>query len=552
MKWRKISNEMVARATTLLIGVCAFVLIIEFLRLRHGTPSVLEILAATSRLLCDPTFYHDLKVSLARWLIGWSIGISIGLVFGILTGRSKFWGTALEGFMILARGLPYVAMLPLMARLYGLSEMGKFVLLAWVSASISWVSIHEGAKTVSPYLLWRAKNLSTTIMRRFRRIILYGCAAGIRAGMRASLLLCLLAVAVAELGGVYESSPDLWWSGGIGHRLFTAGNNSEDAEMMALMLCFLILGFLAEGIFELLWALGRQGFYQRDRLICYLAKRKYHGRDFQLNPGLKEPAKLSVEKLSVKYGETEIISDLSFNVEHGETLALIGPSGCGKTTLVRALAGYNKGLTVSGNITVDGVNRDSKKVSGLMQESLIFPGCTVWTNLLFSGRLDRSRGDSNYMAEAWSLLSEFGMKDYYNVLVEKLSAGQKQRIGLMISVIDHANVLALDEPFANLDAITRREAQQFFLDHIKSRRTAVFVTHDLDEAILLGDSIMVGIGSDAKIYRKKEECIGHSQEQNDRQKSLKEKLTLDLQKETARIEQSLSQAREDALQTGRA
>ncbi len=186
----------------------------------------------------------------------------------------------------------------------------------------------------------------------------------------------------------------------------------------------------------------------------------------------------------------KILEDIAFRIAPGELICLLGPSGCGKTTLLNLVAGF---LTpCSGTLRIYG-----RRIIGpgpdrcvVFQEDALFPWLTVAENIAFGlkGRLSgRER-----RAEVARHLDLMGLSAYGNYLPGEISGGMKQRVALARVLILKPRVLLMDEPFGALDAQTREEMQQLLLDLWREfSPTILFVTHDIGEALVLADRILV-------------------------------------------------------------
>jgi NitT/TauT family transport system ATP-binding protein len=185
------------------------------------------------------------------------------------------------------------------------------------------------------------------------------------------------------------------------------------------------------------------------------------------------------------------LEGLSFSVRDGEVVALIGPSGCGKTTALRIAMGLE--AASSGKVTVDGV-----AVTGcghdrgmVFQHAELLPWLTALENVMFGLEMKGMRG-TELRATAQRYLDLVGLKDSGNRRPYQLSGGMQQRVGIARALAIDPKVLLMDEPFGALDAQTRETLQGELIDiHARTRKTILFVTHDLDEAVLLADRVVV-------------------------------------------------------------
>jgi NitT/TauT family transport system ATP-binding protein len=182
---------------------------------------------------------------------------------------------------------------------------------------------------------------------------------------------------------------------------------------------------------------------------------------------------------------------VSFSVHDGEVVALIGPSGCGKTTALRIAMGLE--TASAGKVVVDG-----REVVGcghdrgmVFQFAELLPWLTALQNVMFGLEMKGLRG-SELRATATRYLALVGLSDSLDRRPHQLSGGMKQRVGIARALAIDPKVLLMDEPFGALDAQTRETMQAELLDiHMRTRKTILFVTHDLDEAVLIADRIVV-------------------------------------------------------------
>jgi NitT/TauT family transport system ATP-binding protein len=189
--------------------------------------------------------------------------------------------------------------------------------------------------------------------------------------------------------------------------------------------------------------------------------------------------------------ERPIIAGCSFTIAPGEIVALIGPSGCGKTTLGYLLAGYRR--PSAGQVTVDGraVTGPSADRLLLFQESALLPWLTTLDNVLFGPRA-RREDKAGAERRARDLLARMGLDGFADRYPGELSGGMQRRAELARALINDPAVLILDEPFRGLDALSRELMQEYCAALLaEHRRTTLFVTTDIDEAVLMADRLLV-------------------------------------------------------------
>lgn len=175
----------------------------------------------------------------------------------------------------------------------------------------------------------------------------------------------------------------------------------------------------------------------------------------------------------------------------GEFVTIVGPSGCGKSTLLRIICGLE--VPNGGQVLIEGrnVNRRSGLVGYMPQEDLLFPWRSVLNNVILGPELGRRDKESS-RREALLLFPRFGLAGFESSYPFALSGGMKQRAALLRTILCHKEIMLLDEPLGALDALTRWNMQEWLLAIWEEfKKTVLFVTHDVDEAIFLADRVYV-------------------------------------------------------------
>jgi NitT/TauT family transport system ATP-binding protein len=185
------------------------------------------------------------------------------------------------------------------------------------------------------------------------------------------------------------------------------------------------------------------------------------------------------------------LDHVSLSLEKQELLCLLGPSGCGKSTLLNMIAGFEK--PTSGTVRIGGraVDAPGSDRGMVFQQATLMPWLPVWENVAFYHKLQgRSKKDRRALAQPYiDLVGLTGFEDHYPA---ELSGGMSQRVGIARALLLDPGVILMDEPFAALDAQTKSEIQEELVTiWQKSRSTIVFVTHSVDEALLLGTQVAV-------------------------------------------------------------
>jgi len=203
---------------------------------------------------------------------------------------------------------------------------------------------------------------------------------------------------------------------------------------------------------------------------------------------------LSVKEFGISFGSTEILKDISFEVQPGEIVTLLGPSGCGKSTILRSIAGLetnHEGEIGINNSCVSSqstyVNIDERKSGYIFQDYALFPHLNVEENIGFAlYKLPKRKKELRVL----ELLEQFDILHHRHKQIHELSGGQQQRVAIARVIAYNPSVLLLDEPFSNLDTRLRQKTKVWLKKVIKELRlSAILVTHDQKEALSISDKI---------------------------------------------------------------
>lgn len=213
--------------------------------------------------------------------------------------------------------------------------------------------------------------------------------------------------------------------------------------------------------------------------------------------------KIEIDKLSKAFhkskGKTiDVLKDITFSIDDGDFVIILGESGCGKTTLLNLLAGLDR--PSSGRIAVNGkpVRGIHPSRSMLFQQPALIPWLNVKDNVAYGCRLRKDTENLEY--RVYQFLEIMGLSAFADAKPDQLSLGMAQRACLARALVGHPDLLLLDEPFASLDTFTQAHIQEELINlWLSEQFTAVFVTHDIDEAIRLGNKILLLAGNPANI-----------------------------------------------------
>lgn len=204
--------------------------------------------------------------------------------------------------------------------------------------------------------------------------------------------------------------------------------------------------------------------------------------------------RIKIKNAKKKYGNTEVISNLSLEIKEGEFFTLLGPSGCGKTTLLRMIAGFNSiegGDFYFNEKRINEMDPAQRNIGMVFQNYAIFPHLSVRDNVAF-GLKNRKASKEVIQTETDKFMELMHIKEYADRMPDRLSGGQQQRVALARALVIKPDVLLMDEPLSNLDAKLRVEMRTVIkeIQHTVGI-TTVYVTHDQEEAMAVSDRIAV-------------------------------------------------------------
>jgi NitT/TauT family transport system ATP-binding protein len=207
---------------------------------------------------------------------------------------------------------------------------------------------------------------------------------------------------------------------------------------------------------------------------------------------------IALKQVSFSYGgagSTEVLRDINLSVRKGEFVSIVGPSGCGKSTLLNLVAGLNR--PSGGSVTIDGklVTGPGRDRGVVFQHYSLFPWMTAQANIVFALQQSLGKGSGRTLANtADRYLELVGLKEVADKFPCHLSGGMQQRVAIARAFAVDAPILLMDEPFSAVDTRNRVALQELLLklwDKESDRKTVLFITHDIDEAIILADRVVV-------------------------------------------------------------
>jgi ABC-type nitrate/sulfonate/bicarbonate transport system ATPase subunit len=199
-------------------------------------------------------------------------------------------------------------------------------------------------------------------------------------------------------------------------------------------------------------------------------------------------SKLELQQIVKRFGDTEVLKDITFSVADGEFVSILGPSGSGKSTLFQMIGGIMQ--PTSGQIRMNGKDIVGERghISYTPQSASLMPWRNVMDNVLLgqeiSGKKDTDR--------AYELIERAGLKGFEKAYPHELSGGMKQRVSFIRSIMSPQSLILLDEPFSALDEFTRLDMQKWLLSiWSEHKKPILFITHDIEEALFLSDRIII-------------------------------------------------------------
>lgn len=205
---------------------------------------------------------------------------------------------------------------------------------------------------------------------------------------------------------------------------------------------------------------------------------------------------LEINNLSVSYNskriEVRALGPIGMRIEAGEIYAVIGPSGCGKSTLLHVLSKIIQGNQGEVLLNKEVLNPKQHSIGFIPQNFGLLPWKTVRKNYLLSLRIKGKKAEGMQNERIEHILSKLNIKSLEDRYPNELSGGQKQRVAIARAFIMNPDLLLMDEPFSALDALTREEAQELFIDLWNQyKTTTLFVTHSIEEALFMGKKIVI-------------------------------------------------------------
>ena len=224
------------------------------------------------------------------------------------------------------------------------------------------------------------------------------------------------------------------------------------------------------------------------------------------------------KSFQTRSGLVHALADVTFRAGEQEFVSVVGPSGCGKTTLLKLIAGLLE--PTRGRIVFDGEPSDARHLSAMVfQDHGLFPWMTVLENVAFGLEM-RGVSRRERRCESLDFIEKVGLTHFASSYPRELSVGMRQRVGIARAFVSDPQMLLMDEPFGSLDRHTKLVLQEELLRIWKdNRKLVVYVTHDIEEAVLLGDRVLVMTGRPGQIREEIPIPLGRPRDPSDRDRS---------------------------------
>ena len=425
-------------------------------------PPPTRIFATVMELAKSGELSRHITATVTRVAAGFGLGVAAGTILGAISG---YWGLArqlLDPTVQALRAIPSIAWVPLFILWLGIFETSKIALIAVGVFFPVYLGVMGAILSVDRKIVEVGRTFRLSGPAMIRRILLPAVLPAYVVALRVGLGLGWMFVVAAEFMGASE---------GLGYLLIDGQQLGKPAQIVAAIVIFAILGKTTDWLIEiataplLRWqdAFGRQG-----------------GGSLML----------ALDRVGKTYPNgVHALERFSADIRPGEIVAIIGGSGCGKSTLLRAVAGLDRAST--GTVTLDGavITAPHAKIGIIFQEPRLLPWLSVADNIGFGLSELPAGARREKVARA---LARVGLADKAKAWPRELSGGQAQRVAIARALVPQPEVLLLDEPFSALDAFTRRDLQDHLLDLWNDTRpTLILVTHDVDEAVVLADRVLV-------------------------------------------------------------
>ena len=432
-------------------------------------PKPSSVFSEFTLLISQGVFLSDLLASTQRVTTGFLLASLLGTFLGLIIGRFTLFKILLSSIIEVMRPIPPIAWIPICIVILGIGESSMTAIIFLGAFFPFFTNIHRAITQIDKNLFEMAQVFRCSKILLLKRIIIPSLIPSFFTGAQTALGASWMCVVASEMISA---------SKGFGYTL-QLGRQMLNLDLV--IVCMISIGVTGVLMREILVKIET---FILSKGKCTYKKR---GKRKNFHSQFNSPPFLAIEHICFRYPTSNefIIHDLSFSLESGSILSIIGKSGSGKSTLLKILSGI---LNVdSGAISTP----KESSVSIAFQEPRLLPWYNALENVAFSYECQGlSRVESK--ANAYEMLSLVGLQDKVDADVSSLSGGEAQRVSLARALSKKPDILLLDEPFASLDCQTKEELQELLSKlQIQFGFSAILVTHDLEEAVFLSDSVLV-------------------------------------------------------------
>ena len=437
-------------------------------------PGPIEVARQAWVSLLSGQLESDGLASLARVLSGFVLGVAVAIPVGFLMGWYGVARGLIEPYVQFFRMIPPLAVIPLAIVTMGIGETPKVFVIFLAAFLSSVVAVYGGVISVDRTLINAARVLGAGDGTIFRRVII-PCVASVHHGGPADRLRLVLGNRGRR--GADRGAVRPWLPHAAGAAVLRSATDLRQPDHDR-----------------------RAGPADGPRHpVCREAPHVLAGT------GVIAP-KISFQAVSRTFavGKTDrflALDRLTLDIADGEFVTVVGPSGCGKSTAMNIAAGLEQ--PSAGRILVDGASVDGPGPERgiIFQQYALFPWLTVRENVEFGLRIaGKNRADRRAISDHFMAL--VGLQDFADALPKTLSGGMKQRCAIARAYAVNPKILLMDEPFGALDALTRVQLQDKLLEAwSRERRTVMFITHDVDEAVYLASRVVVMAARPGRLHR---------------------------------------------------
>ncbi len=460
------------------IGTVLFIVVWQALSTINALiPTPGAVFRALLLVYAEPGFATDFLASAQRVVIGFGIALATAFALFAASYFSQGLRWALAVPVELLRPIPPLAWIPISIVLFGLTDSSA-VFIIFLGALFPLYTAAMHALTVdSPPYIALAGSLRGRSGKNFLQVVLPASGASLLSGVRVAIGFAWMCVVVAEM--TYARS-------GLGYELQLQRQLLALDQVVAYMAIIGAVGAVLSGAVYILeraltpWRFRSAG---RSRIRTYQEAREDA-------PRRRDATNIELSGVDFRYATHEpILSNISLHISDGEIVAVVGVSGTGKTTLLKLISGELN--PTRGQIEVGGVMPARReRPAWILQDVGLFPWQTAYENSVFQAIAGQRMADVSNKALYW--LNRAGLSGLEKRYPHTLSGGQSQRVQLVRSLVADRSLILMDEPFSKLDAVTKRALIEDFGNIMRTElRTAVIVTHSIEDAVQISDRIIV-------------------------------------------------------------